>query len=76
METVELLMNKMELRRGLIDVYIQDQMLGAQCVAAEVHPPNTKLPKNVPPRTDMKYPTFMVMTANMLHEKSASGISM
>ena len=42
----------------------------AQCVAAEVHPPKTKLPKNVPPRTDMKYPTFMVMTANMLHKTS------
>jgi hypothetical protein len=54
METVERLMNKMELRRGLINVYIQDQMPGAQCVAAEVHPPRTKLPKNVPPRTDMK----------------------
>lgn len=71
METVERLMNKMELRRGLIDVYIQDQLVGAQCVAAEVHPPKTKLPKNVPPRTDMKYPTFMVMTANILHELSA-----
>lgn len=51
--------------------YIQDQMPGAQCVAAEVHPPRTKLPKNVPPRTDMKYPTFMVMTANILHALSA-----
>jgi hypothetical protein len=49
---------------------------GAQCVAAEVHPPRTKLPKNVPPRTDMKYPTFMVMIANMLHGTSASDISM
>lgn len=43
----------------------------AQCVAAEVHPPKTKLPKNVPPRTDMKYPTFMVITANILHTLSA-----
>jgi hypothetical protein len=48
----------------------------AQCVAAEVHPPKTKLPKNVPPRTDMKYPTFMVITANILHKKSADDISM
>lgn len=28
--------------------------------------PRSRLPRNVPPRTDMKYPTFIVMTANIL----------
>jgi hypothetical protein len=38
----------------------------AQCATAEAHPPRTKLPRKTPPSTDMKYPTFIVMTANML----------
>lgn len=28
--------------------------------------PETRVPRNVPPRTDIKYPTFMVMTAIIL----------
>jgi hypothetical protein len=37
-----------------------------QCAVAPVQPPTTKLPRKVPPKTDRKYPTFIVMTANML----------
>ena len=53
-------------KRNSRTIMVQATSECLQCVAAEVHPPKTKLPKNVPPRTDIKYPTFMVMTANML----------
>ena len=36
--------------------------------------PATKLPRNVPPRTDRKYPTFRLMTANILdHGQQCQG---
>ena len=31
--------------------------------------PTNRLPRKVPPSMERKYPTFMVMTANMLYEK-------
>lgn len=55
-------------------IMVQSTCERPQCVAADVHPPRTKLPKNVPPRTDIKYPTFMVMTANILYAVSLLGL--
>ena len=40
-------------------------MIDPQWLVAEKRPA-TKLPRNVPPRTDRKYPTFRLMTANIL----------
>jgi hypothetical protein len=53
----------------------QSMSKSAQCATAEVQPPRTKLPRKTPPSTDMKYPTFMVMTANMLRLKLAFDVS-
>lgn len=43
-----------------------------QCAAAPVQPPSTTLPRNVPLSTEMKYPTFIVITASMLQDKKVS----
>jgi hypothetical protein len=40
--------------------------LPAQCSEPEAYLPTAHSPRKVPPRTDRKYPTFIVMTANML----------
>lgn len=51
-------------------MYIKYRNPGHQCVVAvRSYRPRSKLPKNVPPSTDMKYPTFIVMTANMLEDE-------
>lgn len=38
----------------------------AQCSLCMAYRPTNKLPRNVPPRIERKYPMFMVMTPNML----------
>lgn len=42
----------------------------SQCSPVGSQSPSTKLPRNVPPRIDIKYPTFIVMTANILSSTS------
>ncbi len=37
-----------------------------QCSSSFRYLPNANSPKNTPARTDMKYPTFNVMTASIL----------
>ncbi|KAK5267512.1 hypothetical protein LTR96_007545 [Exophiala xenobiotica] len=58
----------------------QLQMDSPQCAAElAIRFPNTILPRNTPPKTDRKYPTFIVITAIILsqdHEKRGVVVEM